>query len=56
MTNILKEKVDLLNKEKVFLNDTISDISHQLKTPMTSLIILNDLCMEIFQKKLSMNF
>lgn len=43
MTNILKEKVDLLNKEKVFLNDTISDISHQLKTPMTSLIILNDL-------------
>ena len=43
MTNILKEKVDLLNKEKIFLNDTISDISHQLKTPMTSLIILNDL-------------
>ena len=35
--------MDLLNKEKVFLNDTISDISHQLKTPMTSLIILNDL-------------
>lgn len=43
MTNILKEKVELLNNEKVFLNDTISDISHQLKTPMTSLIILNDL-------------
>ena len=43
MTNILKEKVELLNKEKIFLNDIISDISHQLKTPMTSLIILNDL-------------
>lgn len=43
MTNILKEKVELLSKEKIFLNDTISDISHQLKTPMTSLIILNDL-------------
>ena len=43
MTNILKEKVELLNKEKIFLNEAISDISHQLKTPMTSLIILNDL-------------
>ena len=26
MTNILKEKVELLNKEKIFLNNTISDI------------------------------
>ena len=43
MTNILKEKVELLNNEKIFLNNTISDISHQLKTPMTSLILLNDL-------------
>lgn len=46
MTTILKEKVELLNNEKVFLNNTISDISHQLKTPMTSLIILNDLMYE----------
>ena len=30
MTNILKEKVELLNKEKIFLNEAISDISHQL--------------------------
>lgn len=43
MTTILKEKVNLLQDEKIFLNNTISDISHQLKTPMTSLIILNDL-------------
>ena len=43
MTTILKEKVELLNNEKIFLNNTISDISHQLKTPMTSLILLNDL-------------
>lgn len=43
MTTILKEKVNLLQNEKIFLNNTISDISHQLKTPMTSLIILNDL-------------
>ena len=46
MTTILKEKVELLNNEKIFLNNTISDISHQFKTPMTSLIILNDLMYE----------
>lgn len=43
MTTILNEKVELLKSEKIFLNNTISDISHQLKTPMTSLIMLNDL-------------
>lgn len=42
MTTILNEKVELLKTEKIFLNNTISDISHQLKTPMTSLIMLND--------------
>ena len=43
MTTVLKEKVALLHSEKIFLNDTISDISHQLKTPMTSLMLLTDL-------------
>lgn len=43
MTTILNEKVELLKTEKIFLNNTISDISNQLKTPMTSLIMLNDL-------------
>ena len=56
MTNILKEKVELLNKEKVFLNNTISDISHQLKTPMTSLIILNDLMYEDLPKETKIEF
>lgn len=56
MTNILKEKVDLLNKEKIFLNDTISDISHQLKTPMTSLIILNDLMYGEISKEIKHEF
>lgn len=56
MTNILKEKVELLNKEKIFLNDTISDISHQLKTPMTSLIILNDLMYEDLPKETKIEF
>ena len=56
MTNILKEKVELLNNEKIFLNDTISDISHQLKTPMTSLMILNDLMYEDIPKETKIEF
>ncbi|SCG95085.1 MULTISPECIES: sensor histidine kinase [unclassified Romboutsia] len=56
MTNILKEKVELLNNDKIFLNDTISDISHQLKTPMTSLIILNDLMYEDIPKETKVEF
>ena len=56
MTNILKEKVELLNKEKIFLNEAISDISHQLKTPMTSLIILNDLMYEDLPKETKIEF
>jgi signal transduction histidine kinase len=56
MTNILKENVELLNNEKIFLNDTISDISHQLKTPMTSLIILNDLMYEDLPNETKIEF
>ncbi|MCC3867202.1 sensor histidine kinase [Terrisporobacter mayombei] len=56
MTNILKEKVELLNNEKLFLNNTISDISHQLKTPMTSLVILNDLMYEDLPKETKIEF
>lgn len=56
MTTVLREKVELLNKEKIFLNDTISDISHQLRTPMTSLIILNDLMYEDIPKETKIEF
>ncbi|GIM33863.1 two-component sensor histidine kinase [Paraclostridium bifermentans subsp. muricolitidis] len=56
MTNILKEKVELLSKEKIFLNDTISDISHQLKTPMTSLIIFNDLMYDDLDQEIKIEF
>lgn len=46
MANRLKNSLDILNREKIFLKDTISDISHQLKTPLSSLIMLNDLLIE----------
>lgn len=46
MTGIIKNNYDILNKEKIFLKDTISDISHQLKTPLASLVMFNDLLLE----------
>ena len=56
MTNILKEKAELLQKEKIFLNDTMSDISHQLRTPMTSLMILNDLMYDDLSNEVKIDF
>lgn len=46
MANRLENTLDRLNREKVFLKDTIADISHQLKTPLSSLIMLNDLLLD----------
>lgn len=43
MANRLRLNVEQLMAEKVFLKNTISDISHQLKTPLSSLILYNDL-------------
>lgn len=43
MVESLEKNITLLNKEKNFLNDLISDITHQLKTPLSSLIMFNDL-------------
>lgn len=43
MTNRLENSLDTLKQEKTFLKNMISDISHQLKTPLSSLIILNDI-------------
>ncbi|WP_274606504.1 histidine kinase dimerization/phospho-acceptor domain-containing protein, partial [Clostridioides difficile] len=40
-THILKEK-----QNKEFLKNTISDISHQLKTPLTALIMYNQILQE----------
>ena len=46
MANRLKNSIEILQREKLFLKDTLSDISHQLKTPLSSLIMLNDLILQ----------
>ena len=43
MTTMLKEQAEDLQQDKMRLADSLADISHQLKTPLTSLIVLSDL-------------
>lgn len=40
MTIRLREQTGLLKKDKVHLTDSIADISHQIKTPLTSMNLL----------------
>lgn len=42
MAERLKFNLEKLKEDKVLLKNIISDISHQLKTPLASLVILND--------------
>lgn len=46
MTVKLKEQRDLLQQDKVFLSNSIADISHQLRTPLTSANLLVSLLSE----------
>lgn len=43
VTSILSEYNEQLNKEKLLLADHMADISHQLKTPLTSMMVMADL-------------
>lgn len=43
VTLMLSEHRSLLQRDKVQLTDAISDISHQLKTPLTSMTVMADL-------------
>lgn len=43
LVHILLEQSSLLEKEKRALSDTLLDISHQLKTPLTSIQMMTDL-------------
>ncbi|GAB2535386.1 sensor histidine kinase [Gracilibacillus alcaliphilus] len=43
MTRMLSEQQEVLQEDKGKLTDAISDISHQLKTPLTSMTVMADL-------------
>ena len=43
MTVKLKEQSELLIKDKKYLEETLEDISHQIKTPLTSMYMINDI-------------
>lgn len=46
VTLMLSEQSSLLQQDKIQLTDAISDISHQLKTPLTSMMVMADLLSE----------
>lgn len=46
VTSILKQQAAALQKDKSFLATSLSDISHQLKTPLTSMMVMSDLLQE----------
>ncbi|EQB86716.1 signal transduction histidine kinase [Clostridium punense] len=43
MREIIRSNLHELNREKKFLVDLLSDISHQLKTPLASMILYNEI-------------
>lgn len=43
ITNKLREQNENMKKDKKYLEETLSDISHQLKTPLTSMYMINNL-------------
>ena len=43
VTLLLSKQAELLRKEKEQLGDAMSDISHQLKTPLTSMLVMAEL-------------
>ena len=46
LAKLKNEQVKVLQQDKDLLKDTLADISHQLKTPLTSMMILTDLLEE----------
>lgn len=40
---LLRSQNETLKKDKTFLADSLSNISHQLKTPLTSIMVMSDL-------------
>ncbi|MBZ9686446.1 HAMP domain-containing histidine kinase [Clostridium estertheticum] len=56
MRDIIRSNLSDLRREKQFLVELLSDISHQLKTPLSSVILYNDIMVtkELPQKQRSM--
>lgn len=46
VTVLLRSQNDMLKKDKLYLADSLADISHQLKTPLTSMMVMTDLIKE----------
>lgn len=46
MGNRVNNSIELLKEEKSYLKEFLSDVSHQLKTPLASLVMFNDLLKE----------
>lgn len=43
---LLRTKNELLERDNTYLSDSLADISHQLKTPLTSMMVMTDLLKE----------
>lgn len=43
ITSILKQQSHTLQKDKTFLAEALSNISHQLKTPLTGMLVMSEL-------------
>lgn len=56
MTVMLKEKNDFLKEDKQKLEQLLEDISHQIKTPLTSISLLNELLYQDVPKERKKEF
>jgi len=52
----LKEYSDSVLKDKKYLEETLSDISHQLKTPLTGMYVINDILEQEKDEKIRKDF
>lgn len=56
MTVKLKEQSEMLTKDKKYLEETLEDISHQIKTPLTSMYMINDILTNEKDEKIRKEF
>ncbi len=56
ITKKLREQKEIESKDKKYLEETLSDISHQLKTPLTSMYMINNLLYDDLDKKIKKEF